>query len=75
MKYDVRINTHGKADPMHHGFFEETAKMVDGNIGECVEYVAPNGVEYRFSKADLDRPGTRPACEKFIRLNKLTRKD
>lgn len=54
--YDLRINSHGKAQPMSDGFFASTAALVNG-YNEA-DYITRefSDCTYRISKRDLDRP-------------------
>lgn len=54
--YDLRINSHGKADPMNYGFFEKThaLSMNASQPLNLVEIVGANGVTYRVDPRDAE---------------------
>ena len=54
--YDLRINSHGKADPMNYGFFEKTHSLSFNASKplEVVEIVGANGNTYRVDPHDVD---------------------
>lgn len=63
--YDLRVNSHGNAEPMRAGFFAD----IDGSKYDENNYII-KGI-YRISKKDIDgsRPHYKEAIEKFLDKN------
>lgn len=63
--YDLRIDSHGKADPMHDGFFAH----IDGSSYNEDNYII-KGI-YRINKKDIDgsMPRRKEAIERFLKRN------
>ena len=65
--WDLRINSHGKADPMTDGYF---AKIDGSNYNEDNYIIIDN---YRIEKHSYyDMPRHREAIDKFLKRNKVT---
>lgn len=54
--YDLRINSHGKAQPMADGFFKGVAQLVNGYNEDDYVIEETENCLYRISKHDLDKP-------------------
>lgn len=54
--YDLRINSHGKAQPMADGFFKGAAQLVNGYNEDDYVIKEAETCLYRINKRDLDRP-------------------
>lgn len=66
MTYDLIINGHGYAYPMKEGFHEQTANLVSSTYYNPDNYTsikAANGITYRVSIHDVDKP----AIQKFFK--------
>lgn len=65
--YDLRINSHGNAEPMKDGFFAE----IDGKSYNEEDYIIIDG--YRIEKHSYyDMPRHREAIDKFLKRNKTS---
>lgn len=54
--YDLRINSHGKAQPMADGFFKGVAQLVNGYNEDDYVIEETETCLYRINKHDLDKP-------------------
>ena len=68
--YDLRINSHGHAEPMLDGFFESACRLCLGaaskyNENEYILVDCPRAI-YRVSKSDLEYPLKAKAINRFL---------